>query len=64
MKRSIDNDTKEIIIQRLYDHVGICGVCHKKDCRHENRVLPHTVSIDEILRAINLGEYYFQEPSG
>jgi len=58
----MDNDTKEAIINRLYETSSHCMHCGSKDCRHGgNREIDNNLTSEDVLRAINLDEYFFKE---
>lgn len=59
----MDNATKELIVDRLHDLVGVCPTCGKHKCGHgSSSELPDSISTDLVLRAINLDEHFFKEP--
>lgn len=49
----MDNKTKEVILDRIYEKVGL----HKGGMT----VLPEKIDTDTILEAINIDEYFFKE---
>lgn len=54
---------KETILERLYALAGQCAFCHKAGCGHKaNTELPATLNTDDVLKAINLDEWYVKEP--
>jgi hypothetical protein len=58
----MDNATKEEIINRLHKSAGICMTCKRNNCGHGGSTdLPNTLPTDDVLRAINLDEYFFKE---
>lgn len=58
----MDNETKEVIINRLHDHSSHCGHCGSKKCSHTGyRKLPDFLPLDTVLEAINLNEHFFKE---
>jgi len=58
----MDNKTKDKIVSRLHNLVGVCMTCKKRDCGHgKNTMLPPRIDTDVILRAINLDEHFFKE---
>lgn len=59
----MDNATKETILKRLFDSVGVCTTCTEKGCPCSNKTLPTTLSVEVVLKAINLDECFFKEPA-
>jgi hypothetical protein len=60
--RIVREGMKEIILNRLYKTSSICGHCGSKDCEHEgNRKLTETIHAADVIKAINLDEYFFKE---
>jgi DNA replicative helicase MCM subunit Mcm2 (Cdc46/Mcm family) len=58
----MDNRTKEIIIDRLINTSSFCGHCRKAECRNTKyRTLDDNIKREDVLRAINLDEYFFFE---
>lgn len=58
----MDDATKEKILDRIYEKAGQCAICHSPYCGHVgNEELPDTLSTDDVLWAINLGEYFYPE---
>ena len=58
----MDNKTKEIILDRLFKTSSYCGHCGKEDCGDRGkRHLSPMIKRSDVLRAINLDEYYFKE---
>ena len=54
-----ENDVKESILDRLYKRVGICSHCGNSKCPHDgHQHLPNEISADDVLRAINLDNYF------
>lgn len=63
MKRTIENNIKKLVIDRLFNSLSICASCGRKNCtNHSYRTLPAQLNTMEVLRAINLDENYFKEP--
>ena len=61
-KVRMDNATKEKIVDRLHEMVGVCPTCGRHKCGHGSSTeLPESVNTDDVLRAINLDEYFFKE---
>ena len=61
----MDNQTKEIIVNRLYEKAGICGHCGERRCPDAGyRKLPDTLNTDDVLQAINLDEHYYKDNGG
>ena len=53
------SDTKEEILNRLYERVGECMHCGKRGCNHgSNQRLPMNLKLDDVLWAINLDNYF------
>jgi hypothetical protein len=57
-----DNDTKELILDRLHEAVSVCAECGQNKCSHSSgTILPQTIDAQVVLRAINYGEFFFKE---
>ncbi len=64
MTATIKTMTKDAILNRLYELVGVCRQCKLKVCHHEGKkALPRMISATDVLRAINLDEKYVKEPA-
>lgn len=58
----MDNFTKEKIIERIFANCSICMFCKKRSCAHSgNRMLPEKLDRGQVLKAINVDEYFFKE---
>lgn len=58
----IQRSVKQKILDRLYDAVSVCDVCSSKDCSHYcNRSIPDTLSRRDVIKAIGLGETFFED---
>ncbi|MGD9157201.1 MAG: hypothetical protein PVG39_02220 [Desulfobacteraceae bacterium] len=57
------NEIKNKILERLFETSSHCSICNKRSCPHSSRTLNATLKVDDVLRAINLDEYYFKEGS-
>ncbi len=59
----MDNKTKETILSRIYDSKSsVCSFCLESCCAHGgNRKLPETLNTIDVLKAINIDEYFFKE---
>jgi hypothetical protein len=58
----MDNEIKVVILNRLFEAAGVCSVCGRVNCNHgNNKELPSRIDIDDVLRAINVDEYFFNE---
>jgi hypothetical protein len=59
---SIKAMTKEAILKRLIENVGVCPVCNHAICHHEDKkILPLNIKRHDIMRAININEKYGKE---
>jgi len=54
------NETKEKILERLHKLASRCMICGKKKCPHSGRVLPKSLKTDDVLRAINYENYFWE----
>ena len=57
--------TKERILERLYERASVCDHCGKKSCPHKgSRRLMGRVHVDDVLWAISLDKPLFRENTG
>ncbi len=57
-----DNALKNKILDRLYETSSICSICGEAKCMHGgNRRLTPMLDTDDVLKAINLNEYFYSE---
>jgi len=54
---------KWLIVHRLHEMAGVCLTCGARKCEHGSTTttLPDTLNTDVVLRAINMGEFFFKE---
>ena len=57
----LGNETKKVILERLFKSTSICMCCSKKDCPALNRELPNVLNTEDVLHAINLNEHFYKE---
>lgn len=57
----MDNRTKEVILERLYYKAGVCACGNDRCADSGHRKLPDMLRKEDVLEAINVDEFFFQE---